>query len=221
MHTKNITLLERSKVLATKEDFWKVKTLQTSTDVIQTCTRKRTKMKWKMYKQINITFFVAPLKTFPWCVKLLYCQIRSCKNQHINCLTFEEKTWKPYIDSFCVFVSSELQPCIGMEMRDLKRNLPYFTMYSRKKLVRLILQIFEVVSSNILQQWTTLFAQIRSCTTLPLQRDLRLASLLRGVLGSPLMLYEYYVSVVTFAISPITTLSSKPIVVQRVIISFW
>ena len=61
-----------------------------------------------------------------------------------------------------------------------------------------------------------LFRKIFSCTVLTLYSGLWLGSLRRCVLGNNLILYGYYVILVATAMSPISTLSSEPIVVHHV-----
>ena len=102
-----------------------------------------------------------------------------------------------------------------MEMSDSRNKHLHYSIYSSKKLVGLILQLFEVFVWKILQQWRTLFQQIFSCTILTLWTDLGLGSLRGGVSGNALILSDFYIKIATIAISPVSMLRSKPIVVRR------
>ena len=62
---KNITLLERSRVLATSEDLTKFKNLISNTDVIESRKRERANKKWKIYKLMIVTILAAILKEIP------------------------------------------------------------------------------------------------------------------------------------------------------------
>ena len=53
---ENITLVERSKLVATTKDLTKIKNLLSNTDVIESCTRKRANTKRKFYKLTNVNF---------------------------------------------------------------------------------------------------------------------------------------------------------------------
>ena len=96
------TLSERSKLVATTEDLTKVKNLLTTTDVIESCTRERANIKWKFYKMTNVTIFAALLKEIPKGCKDSVLPFTIFKNLSVKCLTFEERTRKPYNDNLCL-----------------------------------------------------------------------------------------------------------------------
>ena len=56
---ENNTLLDRSKVVRTHDDFAKLKDFLNKTDVIESCSRERLNTKWKFYKLTNLTVFAA------------------------------------------------------------------------------------------------------------------------------------------------------------------
>ena len=56
---RNITLLERSKLVATSESLTNIKNPLINTGVIELRTRERVKTNWKFYKLSNVTNFAA------------------------------------------------------------------------------------------------------------------------------------------------------------------
>ena len=59
------TLVDRSKFECTHDDLAKLKDFLNKTDVIESCSRERTKKKWKLSKLANLTVFAALLKDVP------------------------------------------------------------------------------------------------------------------------------------------------------------
>ena len=66
-------------------------------------TRERANTKWKFYKLTNLTVFAALLKDVPMGCEDSVLPEPFLKNQNVNCLTYEEKTKKPYKDNLCLF----------------------------------------------------------------------------------------------------------------------
>ena len=65
-HThENITLLERSKLMCTRDDLPKLEISFNKADVIESCSRKRLSTKWRFYKLTNLTLFAVLLKDVP------------------------------------------------------------------------------------------------------------------------------------------------------------
>ena len=94
-HThEKITLLDRSKIVFTKED--KKYQIVNKTDVLESCSWKRMITKWKFYKLTNFTIFAELLKHVPMGWKDAVLPKPLLKNFTINCLTFEENTSKLY-----------------------------------------------------------------------------------------------------------------------------
>ena len=62
---ENITLLERSKFVATTGYLTKVKKPLSNTDVKESCTRERANTEWKFYKLTNVTLSAALLNEVP------------------------------------------------------------------------------------------------------------------------------------------------------------
>ena len=56
---ENRTLLEGSKLVATREDLTKIKNLLTNAGVTESCTKEPTNTKWKFYKLTNFLIFAA------------------------------------------------------------------------------------------------------------------------------------------------------------------
>ena len=78
------TLMERSKLVATKEDLVKIKNVLSNTDAIEECTKKERANTKKSCKLINITVLLLFSEKFPWVVSTQYCQNHS---QRTNLLT--------------------------------------------------------------------------------------------------------------------------------------
>ena len=63
---ENHTLLDRSKLVCTKDDLTKLKDALSKTDVIESCSQKRLNTNWRFYKLTNSTVFAALLKNLRW-----------------------------------------------------------------------------------------------------------------------------------------------------------
>ena len=100
---ENNTLLDRSKLVYTRDDLAKLKDFLNKTDVIESCSREKLKTKWRFYKLTNLTVFAPLLKDLPmWCKDAVLPE-PLLKNHPINCLTFAEKTRETYNDNLCLF----------------------------------------------------------------------------------------------------------------------
>ena len=97
------TLLEQSKRVSIKDDMAKLKESLKKTDVIQSCTKKRSNTKWRFFKLTNLTKFAALHRDIPMGCKDVVLPESLLKNHTINCLTFEKVTRKPYNDNLCLF----------------------------------------------------------------------------------------------------------------------
>ena len=104
----NNTLLDRSKIVCTHDDFGKLKDFLNKTDVIESCSRERMNTKWRFYKLTILTVFAALLKDIPRGCKNAVLPGTLLKNHTINCLTFEENTRQPYTDNLCLFCALAL-----------------------------------------------------------------------------------------------------------------
>ena len=62
---ENNTLLEQSKLVSNKDDMTKLKEILKKTDVIESCTKESSNMKWRFFKLTNVTIFAALLKDIP------------------------------------------------------------------------------------------------------------------------------------------------------------
>ena len=92
---ENNTLLDRFKPLCTHDDLTKLKDFLNTTDVIESCSRKRVNTKWKFYKLTNLTVFAALLKDVPMGCENAVLPEPLLRNGTINCLTFQENTRQP------------------------------------------------------------------------------------------------------------------------------
>ena len=105
---ENNTLLDRSKLVCTRDDLANLKDFLNKTDVIESCSRERMNTKWSFYKLTNLTVFAALLKDVPmWCKNAVLSE-PLLRNGTINCLTYEENSRQPYNDNQCLFRSLAL-----------------------------------------------------------------------------------------------------------------
>ena len=100
---ENNTIMEKSKLVCTPDDFVNLKEKIQKMDIIDLCTRERTNTKWKFYKLTNVTIFAALLKDIPMGCKDTVLPEPLLKNHNVNCLTFEKNTRQPYNDNLCLF----------------------------------------------------------------------------------------------------------------------
>ena len=100
---ENNTLLDRSKLVCTKEDLEKLKSYLNKTNVIESCTRERINTKWRFFKLTNLTVFGALLRDVPMGCKGAVLPEPLLKNRNLYCLTYSENTRQPYNDNLCLF----------------------------------------------------------------------------------------------------------------------
>ena len=100
---ENNTLLEQSELVSNKDEMAKLEEILKKTDVIQSCTKKRSNTKWRFLTLTNLTIFAALLKDIPMGCKDAVLPESLLKNHTVNCLTFEKNTRKPYNDNLCLF----------------------------------------------------------------------------------------------------------------------
>ena len=100
---ENNTLLDRSKLVCTRDDMANLKDFLNKTDVIESCSREKMNTKWRFYKMKNLTVFAALLKDVPMGCKDAVLHEPLLKSCIINCLTFEKNTRQPYNNNLCLF----------------------------------------------------------------------------------------------------------------------
>ena len=100
---ENNTLLEQSKLVSNKDDTAKLKEILKKTDVIESCTKKRSNTKWRFFKLTNLTIIAALLRDIPMGCKDAALPESLLRNPSIFCLTFERNTRQPYKDNLCLF----------------------------------------------------------------------------------------------------------------------
>ena len=116
---ENNSLLEQSKLVSNKDDMTKLKEILKKTDVIESCTKKRSNTKWWFFKLTNLTLFAALLRDIPMGCKDVALPESLLKNHTINCLTLE-KIQKNL--TMTIFVSSEYLLSTCMEMRASRKK---------------------------------------------------------------------------------------------------
>ena len=99
----NNTLIERSKFVATKEDLLKFKTVWSTIDVSESCTKQGAKTRLNFYTHKNVTVSAAPHRKVSMAREDAVLPEPLTKNLTVNCLTRKEGTTKPYSDKFCLF----------------------------------------------------------------------------------------------------------------------
>ena len=72
---ENKTVLDRSKLVCTKDDLTKLKHILNKTDFIESCGREKMNTKWRVNKLTNLTLFALLLKDVP-----MGCKAQSCPN---------------------------------------------------------------------------------------------------------------------------------------------
>ena len=100
---ENNSLLDRFKLVCTRDDLAELKEFLNETDVIESCSRDRLSTKWKFYKLTNLTIIIALLKDVRMGSKDAVSPEPLLKNCTINCLTYEENEMQPYNNNLCLF----------------------------------------------------------------------------------------------------------------------
>ena len=100
---ENNTLLEQSKIVSNKDDMAKLKEILKKTDVIESCTKEGSNMKWRFFTLTNLRIVAALLRDIPMVCKDAVLPESLLKNHTVNCLTYEQNTKKPYKDNLCLF----------------------------------------------------------------------------------------------------------------------
>ena len=143
-----------------------------------------------------------------------HCIARSTVEKSYCQVTFEENTRKPYNDNLCLFRALVLHLQINQRLEKKTSNL--FNLFLEKTR--------GTDPTNFRGSCMEDIAAVQDIT----QEDIFLydidivdGSMIgelagRSVGKNTLILYGYYVGLVTFAMPPISTLSSKPIVARRV-----
>ena len=99
----NTTLLERSKLVATKDNASKIKNLLSETDIIESCRKQAANRKWKLYVLKNPTIFFCVAKGSSYRMWRRCIARSTMKHQFVICSKSEEKTRLPHNDNFCLF----------------------------------------------------------------------------------------------------------------------
>ena len=100
---ENHTLLDRSKLVCTHDDLAKLKDFLNTTDVMESCSRKRMNTKWRFYKLKNLTEVAPLLNDVPMGCNNAVLPELLLKNHTFICVTFEENTRQPYNNNLCIF----------------------------------------------------------------------------------------------------------------------
>ena len=69
---ENNTLLDRPKLVCTRDDLAKLKDILNKTDVIESCSREKLSLMWKFYWLTKLTIFAASSKMFQWAARMQF-----------------------------------------------------------------------------------------------------------------------------------------------------
>ena len=100
---ENNTLLDRSKILCTRDNLAKPRDILNKSDVIESCNGEKLSTRWSFYKLTNFTVLATFLKEVPMVCKNAVLPEPLPKNHTINSLTYEEHTRQPYNDHLSLF----------------------------------------------------------------------------------------------------------------------
>ena len=107
---ENITLMEGSKLVATKDNLKKIGTSFNNVDAIESCKTERANTKWKFHRVVIVKFFAALLKEVPMACINAVSPEPLIRNRSVNCLTFENSFRNPYNDNLCLYIASSPLP---------------------------------------------------------------------------------------------------------------
>ena len=91
--------MERSKLVATREESKKIERLLTNVDLIESFAGEQANPKWKFYTLTNVMFFPALLIEVPMGCKNAVLPEPFFINHSACCLSSEKSSREPYIDN--------------------------------------------------------------------------------------------------------------------------
>ena len=127
---ENNTLLDRSKLVCTKDDLTKLKNILNKTDLIESRSREKLSTKWIFNKLTTLTVFAASLKDVLIGCKGAALAKTLLKNHAVNCLIFE-KSYKTTIKRQLV-LSSCLYFSFARKSKTGRRNIEYFQFFHER-----------------------------------------------------------------------------------------
>ena len=98
---ENSLLLERSLLIANKEDMTEFQPRLDDLKNMELSTRKRSSTQWKLLFTTNVTIFASLLKIVPVCCKDILLPPNLVKRSDVNCLTYKSNK-KRYNDNLCL-----------------------------------------------------------------------------------------------------------------------
>ena len=145
---ENNTLLEQSKLVSNKDDMAKLKEILKKTDVIESCTKERSKTKWRFFKLTNLTKFAALLRDIPMGCKDAVLSESLLRNPSIFSL-------REILDNHTriIFVSSEHLLSTCREMRDSRKKHQSYSISFLLTVQILTLQNFKEFAWMIFHLW--------------------------------------------------------------------
>ena len=98
---ENNLLLERSLLIANKEDMTEFRQRLDDLNIVELSTRERSSAKWKLLFTTNVAFSAALLKSVPVGCKNILLPPNLVKRSHVNCL-FYKSNRERYNDNLCL-----------------------------------------------------------------------------------------------------------------------
>ena len=98
---ENSLLLERSLLIANKEDMTEFQQRLDDLNIVELSTRERSSTKWKLLFTTNVTIFAALLKSVPVGCKDILLPPNLVKRSDVNCLTYKSNKER-YNDNLCL-----------------------------------------------------------------------------------------------------------------------
>ena len=136
--------------MSNKDDMTKLKEILKKTDVIESCTKERSKTRWRFFKITNLTIFAALLRDIPTGCKDAVLPESLLKNHTVSFLTFEKKQGNL---TMTIFASSEHLLSTCMEMRDSRKKHQSHSMSFLLIVQILTLQNFKEFAWMIFHLW--------------------------------------------------------------------
>ena len=202
-HEKNI-LLEKSKLVATTEILTKIKNLLSNTDINESCTRERAKIKLKFYKLKSAKIFAAILEEIPMGCKDTVIPDPLLNNLSVKCIAFEKKNRKPYNDNLCLLRALALH-LHGNER--LEEEISNIIILFLQKTGEIDPANFRTVCVEDIAGADDIVQACFFLYNFDIMDGSMVGRLRGGVSGKTLTLCGYYVILATFATSPMSTLS--------------
>ena len=106
---ENNTLFDKSLLLCTKADLTTKQNKVNKQDIIEICTQERQNTKWQFKLITNVTIIAALLKNVPVGCPDSVIPEPLLRNNHVNCLIWNQDIKQPHNDNLCLFRALAVQ----------------------------------------------------------------------------------------------------------------